>query len=82
MKIKLLCLLLAMVLVIGALASCGGNTDGGTTDGGTNNDGTTDGNKPADKDPNAKLDWETTEILFEMNMNSNNEELSSGLKRY
>ena len=82
MKNKILCLLLAMVLVIGMLASCNNGSTDGNGDGVNPDSGNPDSNKPAEKDPNAKLDWDTTEILFEMNMNSNNEELSSGLKRY
>ncbi len=34
------------------------------------------------KDPNAKLDWDKTTLLFQMNMSSNAGELTSGVKRY
>ncbi len=34
------------------------------------------------KDPNKKLDWDTTNLLFQMNMHSQGNELSSGVKRY
>ncbi|MBQ7387651.1 MAG: hypothetical protein IJW03_05755 [Clostridia bacterium] len=34
------------------------------------------------KDPSIPLNWDTTELLFQMNMSSNGKELSSGVKRY
>ena len=68
MKNKIILLIFAMVMAVCLLASCGGKNDGG--------------NGPAAKDPNKTLDWDTTELLFQMNMNSNGDELSSGVKRY
>lgn len=67
MKNKIILLIFAMVMAVCLLASCGGDKGG-------------DG--PAAKDPNKALDWDTTELLFQMNMNSNGKELSSGVKRY
>ena len=66
MKNKIILLIFAMVMVVCLLASCGGGGDNGG----------------AAKDPNKALDWDTTELLFQMNMNSNGDELSSGVKRY
>ena len=66
MKNKIILLIFAMVMVVCLLASCGGNGDQGG----------------AAKDPNKALDWDTTELLFQMNMSSNGDELSSGVKRY
>lgn len=112
MKSKILCLLLAVVMLIGCLAilsSCGETPE----DPGNNNQepGNTDpGNNPEPEDPGTSTcthrdlnkdnicdkcgatlggsegstdyPWNNTSIIFQMTENSNNEELSSGCKRY
>ena len=74
MKTKIIALLLAMVLVVFALASCGGGNKGGNQD---------DPNNP-NPGPNTttSFPWTTTSLKFEMSENSNQQELPSTCKRY
>lgn len=68
MKNKILCLIFALALVVGMLASC--------DMGGPNGPDPVDPNKPAG--PSGS----DGEILFEMSLHSQQSELSSGVKRY
>jgi hypothetical protein len=69
MKLKLMALLVAMLAVVCMLASCFGPTGGGDGEGeGQGQGGGSTGGK--------------TDILVQLYENSNNNELSSGLKRY
>ncbi len=70
MKTKILCLLLALVMVIGTLASCGGGDNGGN--GG--NGGTGESGK--------NVYWRETELIFEMSEHSQYGELTAGTRRY
>lgn len=79
MKNRILCLLLAMLMIVSSMlftVSCGD-----------------DGNDPPDvppvippdpDDPNETVDypWDTTSLFFQMTDNSNNNDLSSGCRRY
>ena len=67
MKLKLMALLVAMVAVVCMLASCFGTTGGGDTN---------------PDDPTPPNNGGKTDILVQLYENSNNNELSSGLKRY
>jgi len=82
MKTKLLCLLLALVMVIGTLASCGG--DNGDTPGGDNDDENKPGNenKPGDGVTGKDVYWRETELIFEMTEHSQSNELAAGTRRY
>ena len=79
MKTKIIALLLAMVVMVGAFASCsilgGGDTTGGTQQGGGGNDlggGNNTSGRP----------WAETTLIFEMNESSNKSELASTSRRY
>ena len=82
MKTKIIALLLAMVVMVGAFASCN-IIGGGTTDNGGENGG---GDNPnVNPDPganNSKRPWAETTLIFEMNESSNNSELASTSRRY
>lgn len=96
MKTKLLALLLALVMVVLALASCGptaptcpphaDNNDDGICDNCNekmpNNDKPGDKPGPSEDDELPQTTWNETTLLFSMTDNSNNEELSSGCRRY
>ncbi len=71
MKIKIISLLMALIMVVGMLASCGGDgNDGGGDDIG--------GGESSDK----KVYWREMELIFEMNKHSQSDELSSEVERY
>lgn len=92
MKTKIIALLLALILMLGMLASCtpgGGDetpaddpaTDDTTDDddGGDDDDDDDSGNnKPAV----VQRPWDKTTLIYEMTKNSNNTELGSTCKRY
>ncbi|MBQ8450961.1 MAG: hypothetical protein IJY64_08650, partial [Bacteroidaceae bacterium] len=96
MKTKLLALLLALVMVVLALASCGPTTPTCPPHVDGDDDGICDnckekmpnndkpGDKPGDSDDDElpQTTWDTTTLLFSMSDNSNNDELSSGCRRY
>ena len=90
MKTKFLCLLLALVMVLGTLASCGGGEGDGTGDGTGTGDGDKPGDEPGgdgetdDKDPgkNVGVYWKETELIFEMSEHSQYGELTAGTRRY
>ena len=67
MKLKIMALLVAMLAIVTALASCKPSGGGGDDDG--------------DKTP-PKYSWGKTDILVQLYENSNNGELEPGLKRY
>ena len=74
MKTKILCLLASLVLVVAMLASCLG--DGGGNEGG-------DENEPVDESGiTYNYNWSETTITAQLNMDDNNQELSSGTRRY
>ena len=75
MKTKIIALLLAMVLVVFALASCGGGNKGGNQGGGDNPN-------PGPSNTTTSFPWTTTNLKFEMSENSNQQELPSTCKRY
>ena len=97
MKTRILALLLALVMVVSVLAACGPTVDP-TPDDTTctehvdkNKDKKCDncGEKITSDKPGENEDeelpgdhWEETSLLFQMSDNSNNQELSSGCKRY
>ena len=73
MKIKIMALLVAMLVVVGMLASCNtGNNGGGNGDGGNGGNGGNGGSTAGAKN----------DILVQLYENDNNGELSSTLKRY
>ena len=71
MKIKLLCFLVAMLMVVAALASCNlfGDKDG-------------DGGGEGGGEPKGDYYWGNSTIKMALYENSNSGELSSGLKRF
>ncbi len=69
MKTKILCLVVAIVTIVCALASC--NIGGSDTPGSDDYDGST-----------YDVTWNKTTVIFELTKNSNNDELSSGCERY
>ena len=73
MKTKIIALLLALVVVLGAFASCnfGGNSG---------NSG--DGKNPNIDGGNGTYPWGKTKLLYQMTNNSNYQELGSTCKRY
>ncbi len=77
MKTKILCLLLALVMVIGTLASCGGD---GTDGPGGPGDGPGDG--PIGGEEGKNVYWRETELIFEMSEHSQYGELTAGTRRY
>ena len=81
MKTKIIALLLAMVVMVGALASCG--IGGGSTDNGgsTNDGGSTGGNTDTGNNTSSRP-WAETTLIFEMNESSNKSELASTSRRY
>ena len=71
MKTKFLSLVAMLVLLVVMLASCDGNS--------------TDGPKPdptPDEDISYNYTWGETKLIAQLNMDSNNSELTSGTKRY
>ena len=80
MKIKLLCLLMAMLMVVAMFASCGGGNNGGEQGG--ENGGEQGGNNGGEQGGNSDYYWNNTQILVQLYENDNKGELSSGLKRY
>lgn len=95
MKTKLLALFLALVMVVLALASCTPAVDPCPPHLDDNGDGTCDkcqekmpdqdidpGNTPTLDNDLPAVSWDVTSLLFSMSDNSNNEELSSGCRRY
>ncbi len=91
MKTKIITLVLSLVVVMALLASCfggGGGTGDGTGDGtgGGTGDGTGDGtgggtgNEGNNEGP--QYPWGATQLYIEYSENSNNNELSSGTRRY
>ena len=70
MKSKIICLLLAMVMVLTMLASCGGNGDGG------------DGDDPPPVSSEYDIYWNPTTIIYELTMESDGNKLPSGAERY
>ena len=85
MKTKILSLIVAMIAVIALLASCGGG-GGGNTDGtGGNNDGNGGGADDGSGTGNNEYgygNWASSELLIEYSENTQQNELSSGTKRY
>ena len=83
MKTKIFWLVVALMLVVGVLASCGGggNTPGGNTPGNTPG-GTPDDEPVGNPEITYDYDWQQTEILVKLTNSSNKNELSSGCKRY
>ena len=86
MKNKIICLLLALMMVLSvfALSACNQPEDPGNTPGGGGNGG----DEPTPPGPTLKDNWwedityKQTELRFKMTKNSNNTELSSGCERY
>ncbi len=78
MKTKILAFLLIMVLVVASCASCFGETEDPTIPG-TNGNGpnTGNGNTGGNDYP-----WSTTSLIYQMNENSNYQELPSTCKRF
>lgn len=84
MKNKIICLLLALMMVLSvfALSACNQPEDPDNTPGGGG------GDEPAPPGPTLKDNWwedityKQTELRFKMTKNSNNTELSSGCERY
>ncbi len=74
MKTKIVAFLLAMLVLVSCFASCGGGKKG---DGGQ-------GNKPpvVPGGNETAYDWDTTKLIFQVNENSNGQELPSTSKRY
>ena len=70
MKSKIICLLLAMVMVLTMLASCGGNGDGGY------------GDDPPPVSSEYDIYWNPTTIIYELTMESDGNKLPSGAERY
>ena len=70
MKSKILCLVISLVMIVCALASCQlpgqGNGNAGDDYEGTE----------------YEVTWDKTTVIFELTKNSNNDELSSGCERY
>ncbi|MBQ8719594.1 MAG: hypothetical protein IJY65_01000 [Clostridia bacterium] len=88
MSKRIICLLLAIMMLLGStfvLASCGGggdNTDGdGSGDGSGEGDGGSLDTEGGDEG-GEEYDWDTTSLFFQMSNNSNSQELPSGCKRY
>ena len=85
MKIKLFSLIIAMITVIAILASCGGGGDTGNN-GGNNGGNTGDNGNPGDNGDKpgntGSMDWASTELTMQLNMNDSGKELSSGAKLY
>ena len=86
MKNKIICLLLAIVMVFGmfALTACGDKEDPDKDDnkkpsGGGNNDDTTGGDEEAWWDD---ITYQETNLRFKMTKNSNSQELPSGCERF
>ena len=76
MKNRILCLLLAMIMVVSLLCSCGGNKDDDPKD-------TDPTQKPSgDAGGDASYPWTSEQLIFQMNMNDNGGQLSSMCKRY
>ena len=75
MKTKIIALLLALVVVLGAFASC--NFGGGDDD--VNEGG---GNGPDTPVAEGTYPWSTTKLIYQMTNNSNSEELGSTCQRY
>ena len=71
MKIKLLCFLVAIVMVVVGLASCNFGGNGGTGNGGEGGG-----------EPKGDYYWGNSTIKMALYENSNSGELSSGLKRF
>ncbi len=80
MKTKILAFLLIMVLVVASCASCFGNgtEDPGKVPGGSNRPGASGGNNTGGAD----YPWSTTSLIYQMNENSNYQELPSTCKRF
>ena len=76
MKTKIIALLLALVVVLGAFASCnlGGGGDDDVDEGG--------GNGPDTPVAEGTYPWSTTKLIYQMTNNSNSEELGSTCQRY
>ena len=78
MKNRIIALLMVMAVLVLAFASCGG---GNTTNPGDNN--TPGGNNPnVTPDVDSKYPWTTTNLIFQMTENSNQQELPSTCARY
>ena len=69
MKSKILCLVISLVMIVCALASCQLPGQGGN--GGSDYEGT-----------EYEVTWDKTTVIFELTKNSNSDELSSGCERY
>ena len=69
MKSKILCLVISLVMIVCALASC--NFGPGPDNGGNDYDG-----------DEYEVTWNKTTVIFELTKNSNSDELSSGCERY
>ena len=89
MKSKLLCVLLALVLVLAAFVSC---DNGGDDNSGNNNNNSNNNNQnPGDTNdtvvipegaPTYNANWDKTEIKFALTDDNCSGELSSGCKKY
>ena len=77
MKNKILYLIFAMALAVCLLVSCGGTGDGGEQGG--NGGG---GEQSGDQNNGGGATASDGKVIFEMNLHSQNSELSSGVKRY
>ena len=90
MKNKLICLLLAIMMLVSSmfvLSSCGDPEDPGENPGGEGNgNGNGNGNTPGGDTGNVGGDtgynWALTDLFFQMTDNSNYQELPSGCKAY
>ena len=71
MKTKIICLVVALVTSIFALASCAFLGGGNGGEGGSDYTGSIEG-----------VNWNKTTVIFELTKNSNSDELSSGCERY
>jgi len=91
MKSKLLCVLLALVLVLAAFVSCNNNDSGDSGNNNNNNNSNNNNNQtPGNTDtvvipegaPTYNANWDKTEIKFALTDDDCNKELTSGCKKY
>ena len=79
MKTKIIALLLAMVVMVGAFASCG---LGGSKEPGNDPNNNSGSGNNTDVSGTDKRPWGETTLIFELNENSNKSELASTSRRY
>ena len=76
MKNRIIALLMVMAVLVLAFASCGGGNNTPTPDGGEQ------GNQGDEGQISSKYPWTTTNLIFQMTENSNQQELPSTCARY